>query len=79
MDHSKIFLNFDIFLFFNYDNFYLFQLSGIILLVAMIGSIVLTLRQRQGFKKQSIQSQITTEKSKAVEKKKTKIGEGVNV
>ena len=61
------------------DYFYLFQLSGIILLVAMIGSIVLTLRQRQGFKKQSIQSQITIEKSKAVEKKKIKIGEGVNV
>jgi len=61
------------------DYFYLFQLSGIILLVAMIGSIVLTLRQRQGFKKQSIQNQISIEKSKAVEKKKIKIGEGVNV
>ena len=61
------------------DYFYLFQLSGLILLVAMIGSIVLTLRQRQGFKKQSIQNQISIEKSKAVEKKKIKIGEGVNV
>ena len=61
------------------DYFYLFQLSGLILLVAMIGSIVLTLRQRVGVKKQSIQNQVFIEPSKAIEKKKTKIGEGVNV
>ena len=61
------------------DYFYLFQLSGLILLVAMIGSIVLTLRQRVGVKKQSIHSQVFLETSKAIEKKKTKIGEGVNV
>ena len=35
-----------------------FQLSGVILLVAMIGSIVLTLRTRDGVKRQSIQSQL---------------------
>ena len=61
------------------DYFYLFQLSGLILLVAMIGSIVLTLRQRVGVKKQSIRNQVFSETSKAIEKKKTKIGEGVNV
>ena len=61
------------------DYFYLFQLSGLILLVAMIGSIVLTLRQRVGVKKQSIQNQVFNESSKAIEKKKTNIGEGVNV
>jgi len=61
------------------DYFYLFQLSGLILLVAMIGSIVLTLRQRVGVKKQSIRNQVFNETSKAIEKKKTKIGEGVNV
>ena len=61
------------------DYFYLFQLSGLILLVAMIGSIVLTLRQREGVKKQSIQNQVFSESSKAIEKKKINIGEGVNV
>ena len=59
--------------------FYLFQLSGLILLVAMIGSIVLTLRQRVGVKKQTIQNQVFNESSKAIEKKKPNIGEGVNV
>ena len=61
------------------DYFYLFQLSGLILLVAMIGSIVLTLRQRDGLKKQSIQNQVINESSKIIEKRKTKIGQGVNV
>ena len=35
-----------------------FQLAGIILLVAMVGSIVLTLREREGIKRQSITQQI---------------------
>ena len=48
--------------------FYLFQLSGLILLVAMIGSIVLTLRQRTGVKKQSIHQQINVDAKKAIEK-----------
>ena len=61
------------------DYFYLFQLSGLILLVAMIGSIVLTLRQREGVKKQSIQNQVFNESSQAIEKIKKNIGEGVNV
>ena len=59
--------------------FYLFQLSGLILLVAMIGSIVLTLRQRTGVKKQLIHEQINVEAKRAIEKKKVGIGEGVNV
>ena len=59
--------------------FYLFQLSGLILLVAMIGSIVLTLRQRTGVKKQSIHQQINVDAKKAIEKKKIEIGSGVNV
>ena len=61
------------------DYFYLFQLSGLILLVAMIGSIVLTLRQREGVKKQSIQKQINIDAKRAIEKKKIEIGSGVNV
>ena len=40
------------------DYFLLFQLSGIILLVAMIGAILLTLRKREGAKKQNIYRQI---------------------
>ena len=61
------------------DYFYLFQLSGLILLVAMIGSIILTLRQRTGVKKQLIHKQIEVEAKRAIEKKKVGIGEGVNV
>ena len=43
------------------DFFLLFQLSGIILLVAMVGAILLTLRKRKGFKKQNIYNQIFRE------------------
>ena len=61
------------------DYFYLFQLSGIILLVAMIGSIVLTLRERSGVKKQKISDQISVSAHNSIEKKKVKLGEGINV
>ena len=61
------------------DYFYLFQLSGLILLVAMIGSIVLTLRQRVGVKKQTIQDQINIQSVSAIEKKKIKIRSGIDV
>ena len=39
------------------DYIYVFQLSGLILLVAMVGAIVLTLRDRTGVKKQNITDQ----------------------
>ena len=61
------------------DYFYLFQLSGLILLVAMIGSIVLTLRERSGVKKQKISDQISVIALNSIEKKKVKLGEGINV
>ena len=61
------------------DYFYLFQLSGLILLVAMIGSIVLTLRDRSGVKKQKISDQINVSALNSIEKKKVKLGEGINV
>ena len=61
------------------DYFYLFQLSGLILLVAMIGSIVLTLRERSGAKKQKISEQIHISDLNSIEKKKVKLGEGINV
>ena len=49
------------------DYIHIFQLSGMILLVAMIGAIVLTFRQRSGVKRQSYFSQISRERSDAVE------------
>ena len=57
--------------------FYLFQICGIILLVAMIGSITLTLRDKGGVKKQNIDNQNSLDASKAIEKKKVKLGEGI--
>jgi len=49
------------------DYIHIFQLSGMILLVAMIGAIVLTFRKRSGVKKQSYFSQISREKTDGVE------------
>jgi NADH-quinone oxidoreductase subunit J len=49
------------------DYILIFQLSGMILLVAMIGAIVLTFRQRSGVKRQSYFSQISRERSDGVE------------
>ena len=59
------------------DYFYLFQLSGIILLVAMIGSITLTLRDRGYVKRQNINYQNFTSAKKAIEKKKIKLRSGI--
>tara|TARA_Y100000590_G_C15675316_1_gene997776 strand:- start:1153 stop:1710 length:558 start_codon:yes stop_codon:yes gene_type:complete len=61
------------------DYFYLFQIAGIILLVAMIGSIVLTLRQRTGVKKQSIYNQVHLGSSNIIDKKKIKLRTGIDV
>ena len=49
------------------DYIHLFQLSGMILLVAMIGAIVLTFRQREGLKRQSYVKQISREKKDGVQ------------
>ena len=49
------------------DYIHLFQISGMILLVAMIGAIVLTFRQRAGLKRQSYISQISRERKDGVE------------
>ena len=49
------------------DYIHIFQLSGMILLVAMIGAIVLTYRKRSGVKTQSYFSQISRERSEGVE------------
>ena len=61
-----------------YTNYILyFQLSGIILLVAMIGSIVLTLREREGVKRQIISEQLS--RRGKIDLVDVKSGEGVDV
>ncbi|MGB1390217.1 MAG: NADH-quinone oxidoreductase subunit J [Paracoccaceae bacterium] len=61
-----------------YDQYFLlFQLSGLILLVAMIGAIVLTLRHRTDVKRQDILAQIYRDPAKAMELKDVKPGEGL--
>ena len=59
------------------DYFYLFQISGLILLVAMVGSITLTLRDRGQVKRQNISQQNYTNANDSIEKKKVKLGEGI--
>ena len=59
------------------DYFYLFQISGLILLVAMVGSITLTLRDRGQVKRQNISQQNYINANNAIEKKKIKLGEGI--
>ena len=56
-----------------------FQLSGVILLVAMIGSIVLTLRTREGVKRQSIQSQLDRNYKSTISMVDPKSNEGVDI
>ena len=59
------------------DYIHIFQLSGMILLVAMIGAIVLTFRQRSGVKRQSYFRQISRERSDGVEFKDVPSNQGV--
>ena len=61
------------------DYIHIFQISGMMLLVAMIGAIVLTFRQREGVKKQSYIKQISRERSEGVEVLNVKAGQGVNL
>jgi NADH-quinone oxidoreductase subunit J len=61
-----------------YDKYILlFQLSGLILLVAMIGAIVLTLRHRVDIKRQNILAQMYRDPAKAMELKDVKPGQGL--
>jgi len=59
------------------DNMFLFQLGGLILLVAMIGAIVLTHRQRPGVKKQNIGDQVRRRRDDAYEAVNVKPGQGI--
>jgi NADH-quinone oxidoreductase subunit J len=61
-----------------YDQYFLvFQLSGLILLVAMVGAIVLTLRHRQDIKRQNVLAQMYRDPAKAMELKDVKPGQGL--
>ena len=58
---------------------HIFQISGMILLIAMIGAIVLTYRQREGVKKQSYVKQISRERSDGVEVLEVSSNKGVKI
>ena len=57
--------------------FFIFQAAGIILLIAMIGSIVLTLRSRPNVKRQNIINQIYRDPNASIEVVDVKPGEGI--
>ena len=61
------------------DYIHIFQISGMILLIAMIGAIVLTFRQRKGVKTQSYIKQISRERSEGVEVLNVPSNIGVNI
>ena len=61
------------------DYIHLFQLAGLILLVAMIGAIVLTYRKREGVKRQSYFRQVSREKKDSVTLIDAKIKKGVTL
>jgi NADH-quinone oxidoreductase subunit J len=61
-----------------YDRYVLFfQLAGMVLLVAMIGAIVLTLRHREGVKRQDMHKQVTRKREDSVEVVEVETGEGI--
>ena len=59
------------------DYIYLFQIAGLVLLVAMIGAIVLTHRKRPGVKKQNIGDQVRRRRGDAFEAIDVKPGQGI--
>ena len=56
---------------------YLFQAAGIVLLVAMIGAIVLTHRQREGVRRQRISDQLRRRAEDSVEVRDVPTGKGI--
>ena len=61
------------------DYIHIFQISGMILLIAMIGAIVLTFRQREGVKTQSYLKQISRERSEGIEVLDVPSNKGVKI
>ena len=56
---------------------YYFQSAGLVLLVAMIGAIVLTLRHKEGIKRQNVAEQVARSPATAIEIRKVKPGQGI--
>jgi NADH-quinone oxidoreductase subunit J len=56
---------------------YFFQIAGLVLLVAMIGAIVLTLRHKPGVKRQNIAEQVARSPATAIELKQVRPGQGI--
>jgi NADH-quinone oxidoreductase subunit J len=56
---------------------YFFEAAGLVLLVAMIGAIVLTLRHKQGVKRQDVSVQVARNPATAMEVVKVKPGQGI--
>ena len=61
------------------DYFFFFQLSGFILLVAMIGAIVLTFRKKDSLRRQDITTQVSREREESVELIEVKYSKGVKI
>ncbi len=61
-----------------YDQYvYFFQAAGLVLLVAMIGAIVLTLRHKPGVRRQSVSAQVARDRKDAVTMHDIKPGQGI--
>jgi NADH-quinone oxidoreductase subunit J len=56
---------------------YFFQAAGLVLLVAMIGAILLTLRHKSGVKRQSVAAQVARTPAMAMEIRKVETGKGI--
>ena len=56
---------------------YFFETAGMILLIAMVGSIVLTLRHKEGIKRQSVSEQVARRPETAIEIKQVESGKGI--
>ncbi|MDP9128742.1 MAG: NADH-quinone oxidoreductase subunit J [Pseudomonadota bacterium] len=61
------------------DYFYPFQVSGLILLIAMIGAIVLTLRQRKDTRRQKLVQQLERPIEDIIEVRKIQSGQGIEL
>ncbi len=56
---------------------FFFQVAGLVLLVAMVGAIVLTLRHKEGVKRQDISAQVARNRASAIEVRKVETGKGI--
>ncbi len=59
------------------DYVHYFQIAGMILLVAMIGAIILTFRERKGVKRQDVAAQVARQREDAAEVVKVPTGKGI--